>query len=95
MAKLAASGLGGQMYDRDSLKAQIEEMQGAADAGAFDSVKLSEARPGGAGGGAVEALKRGAAAAAGRAAGAAAAARGWLGGLLTKLSGGGGGRAEL
>jgi hypothetical protein len=46
MAKLAASGMGGQMFDRDSLKDQMEAMGGAADGEGVNKVRLSEKKEG-------------------------------------------------
>ncbi|GBF95667.1 hypothetical protein Rsub_08649 [Raphidocelis subcapitata] len=104
MAKLAASGMGGQMFDRESLKQQMEGLQGMADEGAFgEGVQLREAAgegkgaPGAGAGAAGEVLDR-ARAAAGAAVDAArdAAARagGVLKGALGRLTGGAGGGGD-
>jgi hypothetical protein len=42
MAKMKASGLGGKLYDKDALKAQMEALQQQADEGEFDEVHLKE-----------------------------------------------------
>jgi len=42
MAKMKASGLGGKLYDKDALKAQMEALQEQADDGDFGEVHLKE-----------------------------------------------------
>ena len=42
MAKMKASGMGGKLYDKDALKAQMEALQAQADDGDFGEVHLKE-----------------------------------------------------